>query len=43
MIVQVRQIRGIVSAKAMTKLSQAQADPVCVVRDRMGSEPISNS
>src|SRR5262249_43928526 len=35
-IIQARKIRGIVSAKAMTKLSQAPADPVCVMRGCIG-------
>jgi hypothetical protein len=43
MIVQVRHINGIVSARPTTKLNQAQADPGSVTRDCMGSEPISDS
>src|SRR6266516_3476730 len=43
MIVQVRQIRGSVSARPTTKLNQAQADPVCVMRDGMGVESSATS
>jgi len=40
--VQVRQIRGSVSARPTTELNQAQAGPGSVTRDCMGSEPISD-